>query len=304
VKGRKKCEHDAKESSRNMSEPITKYRFRLINAFKLSPNAGFKLRAYDGPRETLVYNYDDVAPYLDGVQWDVDPGALATHGDWPVEKREEFEIIGVNRLPLVRAACESGKYNAVVLLGGGDPGYLAAREIGHSYRIPVTTCAHAQMHLARMLGRTFSIVDISETHNMQMVNLVIQYGFTKECVSVRNVNFPLPRPGFSDEPSIEEERARALRGDSSGMLEAALAESVAAINEDGAETIMLGCSAAFWMRPFLQKRLAAEGWDVPVLEGTSCAIVMAKTLVDLRIDASGLMLPSERPKAWRRKKVF
>ena len=30
----------------------------------------------------------------------------------------------------------SGKPGAIVLLGGGDPGYLEAREIGRQYRLP------------------------------------------------------------------------------------------------------------------------------------------------------------------------
>ncbi|MEA2935870.1 MAG: allantoin racemase [Variibacter sp.] len=282
----------------------SKYRFQLINAFRLSANSGFNLRAYDGPKETLVYNYADVAPFLEDVAWDVHPGASATHGDWPVEKLEEFDIVGVNRLPLVREACTSGKYNAVVLLGGGDPGYMAAREIGRSYGIPVTSAAHAQMHIARMLGRKFSIVDISETHNMRMVDLVIQYGFRQECASVRNVSFPLPRPGYPDEPPIEAERAKAVRGEPSAMLDAAFEEAVAAIEEDGADVIMLGCSAAFWLQPFLQRRLEDAGWEVPVLEGARCAIQLAKLFVDLGVTASGLMLPSERPKAVRRKKLL
>ena len=39
-------------------------------------------------------------------------------------------------------------------------------------------------------------------------------------------------------------------------------------------------------------------------EGARCAIEVAKTLVDLGVDASGLAFPSERPAKWRRKKVF
>ena len=130
--------------------------------------------------------------------------------------------VGNNRLPLVREACAGGKYNAIVLLGGGDPGYMEAREIAHQYRIPVTSSAHAQMHLAGLLGNKFSIVDIAETHNMQMYHLVVQYRMTERCASIRNVNYPLPSPNFPNDRPIQAERDRAVQSGSSDMLEAAV----------------------------------------------------------------------------------
>ena len=282
----------------------SKYRFLLINAFSLAPGSSFQLRSFTGPKETQLSNYEDLKPFLDGIDWDLNPGAPSTHGNWPVTTKFEFMSVGYNRLPLVREACASGKYNAIVLLGGGDPGYMESREIGRQYRIPITTSAHAQMHIAGLLGNKFSIVDISETHNMQMYNLVVQYRFTDKCASIRNVNYPLPRPRHDDPGSIEAEKEKASRGEPSGMLEAAEREAIAAIEEDGAEVILLGCSAAFWLQPFLQRRLAAAGWDVPVLEGFRCAIELAKLFVDLGVGSSGLMIPSERPVRWRRKKTF
>jgi Asp/Glu/hydantoin racemase len=287
-----------------MTAPSSKFRFLLINAFSLAPGSTFLMRAYDGPKEAQLHNYADVAPFLADVDWDLDPGALATHGNWPVETKQEFLSVGANRLPLVREACASGRYNAIVLLGGGDPGYMEAREIGRSHGIAVTSCAHAQMHVAGLLGNRFSIVDVSETHNMQMYHLVVQYRMTDRCASIRNINFPLPKPNFPDEHPIHVERDNALRGEPSAMLDAAVAESIAAIEEDGADVIILGCSAAYWMQPLLQKRLHAIGWDIPVLEGYRCAIEVAKTLVGLGVDASGLAFPGERPAKWRRKKVF
>lgn len=287
-----------------MTAQASKYRFLLINAFSLAPGNDFQMRSYSGSKEEQIYNYKDVAPFLAGIDWDLNPGALATHGNWPVTTKQEFMSVGSNRLPLVREACESGKYNAIVLLGGGDPGYMEAREIGRAHRIPITACAHAQMHVAGLLGNKFSIVDIGETHNMQMYQLVLQYRMTDRCASIRNINYPLPTPNFPNDKPIPVERDRALRGEHSGMLEAAVQESIAALEEDGADVIILGCSAAFWMQPLLQKRLAEIGWDVPVLEGFRCALSVAKTLVDLGVDASGLAFPSERPAKWRRKKVF
>ena len=87
-------------------------------------------------------------------------------------------------------------------------------------------------------------------------------------------------------------------------MEVAVKEAVAAIEEDGAEVITFGCSGTFWLQPFLEKRLSDMGWEIPVLEGYSCAITLAKAMVNLGVDVSGLTFPSDRPKKWRRKKTF
>ena len=279
-----------------------KYRFLVVNAFSLSENAGYRMRAYTGRREDMVLNHDLAAPLLVDVEWDAHAGAPAAHGDWPVETREEFLSVGANRLRVVREACESGKYNAIILLGGGDPGYLAAREIGKRFGVAVTSCAHAQMHLAGMLGNSFSIVDISEVHNMQMAELVHLYRMSDRCTSIRNMDFPLSRPANAGRPTIPEQKARHERGERSDMVEQAVVQAVAAIEEDGAEVLLLGCSAAYWLQPVLARRLAALGWEVPVLEGVRSAVAMAKLLVDLGETASGLMLPSDPPRAIRRRK--
>jgi allantoin racemase len=281
-----------------------KFRFLLVQAFSLPESSAYQLRPFHGAKQERLMNYRDIAPLLEDVEWDLHPGATAPHGDWPVELGEEFLVVGASRLPIVREACESGKYNAIVLLGGGDPGFPEAREIARRYRIPVTANAHAQMHVAALLGNKFSIVDISEAHNMHMYNLVVRYRFAERCASIRNINFPMPRPAFPDARPLHREHARALAGERSEMVEAAIAESVAAIEEDGAEVIILGCSAAFWLQPLLQRRLEEIGWEVPVLEGYRCAIGLAKLMVNLGIDASGLAFPSDHPKKWRRKKVF
>ena len=281
---------------------MSKPRLLLINAFCL-PEGTYALRPAQGPRESLVMDYANVAHLLAETDWDVHPGAMATHGDWAVETREEFLIVGANRLPLVRAACESGKYDAIVLLGGGDPGFPESREIARRHGIPVTSCAHAQMHIATMVGHRFGVIDISESHNVQMANLVVQYRFTEHCTGIRNIDFPLPRPANAGRPSIADEKAKALRGEPSAMLDAAFVACEAAIEEDGAESLILGCSAAFWMQPLLQQRLEAAGWDVPVLEGYRCAIEMAKLLIALKLDASGLAFPKDPPRRSRRRKL-
>jgi Asp/Glu/hydantoin racemase len=286
-----------------MSAPAKKYRFLLIQAFHLPPNTPHAHRSFDGPKEQCLMNYEENKTLLADVEWDLNKGPLVTYGDWPVETREEFCLVAAARLRVVREACEAGRHNAIVLLGGGDPGHVESREIGRRFGVAVTSCANAQMHVATMLGDRFSIIDISETHNMRMRDLVVQYRYSDRCASIRNIDFPLPRPPFTDTRPIDVEKARAERGETSDMLEAALAAAIAAIEDDGAEVLVLGCSAAYWMQSHLERRLAQIGWDVPVLEGYRCAIEQAKLMVDLGLTASGVAFPVDHPRKWRRRKT-
>jgi allantoin racemase len=287
-----------------MATEHKKFRFFLVQAFSLPKESKYLHRPIEGPKETRLMNYEHVKHLLEDVEWDLHPGPVAPYGDWPVENREEFALVAAGRLPIVREACESGKYNAIVLLGGGEPGFPESREIARRYGIPVTSCAFSQMHVASLLGNKFSVIDLAESHNMYYYDLVVRHHFADRCASIRNINYPLPRPPQTGESAVHLAKNKVLRGETSEIMEAAVREALEAIEEDGAEVITFGCSALFWMQPILQKRLKETGWEVPVLEGYSCAITLAKAMVSLGVDASGLMFPSDRPKKWRRKKIF
>lgn len=301
---------DAADKIRKRTDDVAggkKYRFLFIQPFQLPRGSRYADKYHSDalPKEQrLRMNYLNIGHLLEDVEWDFHGGPVAPYGDWAVETREEFAYVAAARLPIVREACGSGKYNAIVLLGGGEPGFLESREIARRYGIAVSSCAFSQMHIATMLGNRFSVIDFAESHNMYYYDLVVRHGLADRCASIRNINYYHARPGHEEESSIADERERALRGEPCSAVERAVEAAVAAIKEDGAEVLTFGCSDAFWLQPFLQKRLDALGWEVPVLEGYSCAIVLAKLFVDLGVDASGLMFPSDRPRQWRHKKVF
>jgi len=280
------------------------FRLLLIQAYSMPPGANYSLRKPGATREDSIMNYDIVAPLLDGVDWEVNPGPVSFHGTSLVETREEFLQISVGRLPIVRDACESGKYNAIVLLGGGDPGFAESCEIAQRFGIPVTACANAQMHVASMLGSRFSVIDISEAHSVHYRNLVWTYGFAGRCASLRNLDSPLPREGFAGGVTISDERDAVAAGRPSALLEAAVDEAEAAIENDGAEVIIIGCSALYWMQPHLQRLLGDRNWNIPVLEGYSCAIEMAKMKARLGLSVSGVAFPTAPASRSRRVKRF
>ena len=277
-----------------------KYRFYLIPPIR---EAGDDV-VIELSKEQRLPGYDSLKNLLDDIDWDLHTGPLRPSGFRPLGQREGFCFMAAARLPIVREACESGKYNAIVLLGGADPGFTESREIAKHYNIPVTSCAFAQMHLASTLGNKFSIIDIAEAHNMVLYDLVVRYHFTQRCASIKNIDTPLTKNLRPGEISIQKEQEKALRGEPSEAVERAVHEAVSAIEEDGAEVITFGCSPSYWLRPFVEKGLNEMGWEIPVLEGYSCAITLAKAMVDLGVDVSSLYLPGDHLERWRKKKVF
>lgn len=283
--------------------PDTKHRFLLIGAFHLQKAADLRMRG-DSKTDRLM-NIAHLAPLLEDVYWDFHIGPFAQYGDWPVENREEFTLVAADRLAIVRAACQSKRYNAIILLGGGEPGAFEAREIARAYGIPVVSCGFAQMHIAKMLGNKFSVLDVAEQHNMYYSSLIRRHRLTDHCASVLNINLPHWRPGAPDpEMHLTAERERYYETNHSDVIDIAVQAAIEAIEEDGAEVITMGCSGAFWMKWPMEERLKEIGWEVPVLEGYSSAVAVAKMMVDLKIDASGLTFPSAHPKNIRTKKVI
>ena len=268
-----------------------KYRFLFIPASSKNPS--------DKPKEQRLVNYSSVQHLLDDVEWDLHKGGPGSA--W-VLNRESYLYAAAGLLPIVREACESGHYNALVILGGGDPGVSESREIARKYGVAVTGCGWAQMHIACMLGNRFSVLDFPEAHNMYYADLVAKYRYAERCASIRNIDIPNPLPGSDAKSWLYVEKEMALRGEPAPVVDRAVKEAVAAIEEDGAEVITLGCSGTFWLQPFVAKGLREIGWEVPVLEGYQCAIEAAKLLVDLGVNASGLAFPADRPQQWRRKK--
>jgi len=277
----------------------SKYRFLLIPPFRLPDPEQYTVPAYSEPaevaRERRLLNSEFVLPHLADVDWELHPGAEPPYGNWSVETREEFAHAAVARMELVREACESGKYNAVILLGGGEPGFLESREIGRKHGVVVTANAFSQMYLATMLGDGFSIIDIEGVHNVYYRDLIRHHQLERRCRSIRNIGYSLPRPGDTDADTLTAQCRLAEKGERSVAVERAVDQAEKAILEDGAEVITMGCSMVFFLQPHIKEGLRARGWDVPVLEGYTASIELAKLMVNLGVNASGITYMDERP---------
>ena len=156
----------------------------------------------------------------------------------------------------------------------GDTGLDAAREAAAG---PVVGMTEAALYAAAMIAPVFSIVTLPRRTRIFAERVVLQAGLERRCGRVRAIDVDV----------LEcEDETRAV-------FDAFVAEARAAIREDGAEAIILGCAG---LSPLVAPLRDALG--VPVIEGVSVAVKMVEGLVTLGLATSkmgGLAYPPAKP---------
>lgn len=152
---------------------------------------------------------------------------------------------------------EKEGYNAAIIGCFYDPGLREAREL---VSIPVVGVAEATMHVAATLGHKFSIIVGRRKHVPKMEDNVHLYGLEKKLASFRILNFTVPM--MIKEP----EKLKA----------AILKEAKKAVDEDGAEVIVLGCTGESGFMKELMAKIKA-----PVLDPVVVSWKYAEMLADL-----------------------
>ena len=137
----------------------------------------------------------------------------------------------------------------------GDPGLDAARELANG---PVIAIAEAAMHTASFLGRGFSVVTTLGRTTGRAWELAERYGMHRFCRNVRACEVPVLDLELPDSPA----RQRIL------------AECKLAVEDDGADAIVLGCAGM----ADLCAELTAE-LGVPVVDGVAAATKQVEALV-------------------------
>ncbi|KAJ9607393.1 hypothetical protein H2200_008466 [Cladophialophora chaetospira] len=169
--------------------------------------------------------------------------------------------------------------SAVIIDCMGDPGLRPARE---AVTIPVLGPAETSMHLAAMLGQKFCIVTVLESVRPMMMNNVRLYGVQEKLASIRVVDIPV----------LEIHQ----RGDE--VQEALAGEALAAVEQDGADVIILGCTGFLGCADKIRKRLLVAKYDVPVIDPIPATFCMAEALVRSGLSHSKKAYPYFREKAF------
>lgn len=150
--------------------------------------------------------------------------------------------------------------DAIIIDCMGDPGMKAVREV---VSIPVLGPSETCMHLAAMLGHRFSVVTVLDSVVPMLENLAKIYGVSEKLASVRSIGVPV----------LELEAAPERVGD-----ELAKA-SLAAVQEDGAHAIVLGCTGFLGCAEAITAALKAKGFELPVIDPIPTTVCMAAGVV-------------------------
>ena len=182
------------------------------------------------------------------------------------------EALAIPGVILRSYEAERGGCDAVVVDCFGDPGVKAAREV---LSIPVVGPGEASMHIAAALGHRFSVVTVLDSVYSLLHNNCKIYGLESKLASLRSINVPV----------LDLHKGKA------DLAELLVAESVKAIDEDGAHMIVLGCTGMAGLANAIQEGLTQKGYSIPVIDPIVAALKMAQILVEMKLSHSKLTYP-------------
>lgn len=192
------------------------------------------------------------------------------HGPVSIESAYEEALVVPPTLDLVRKAEDDG-YDAVVLACFSDPGLEAAREL---VSIPVVGIEEASLHVAAQLGYRFTILTTFHRRVPTRTEHVSLRGLGERLASVR----PLEMSVLEMDAQPERTRTRLLQ------------VAAAAVDQDGAEVIVLGCAGLTGYASDLERELG-----VAVVDPTPVAVLTAEMLVRLGLRHSKRALYAAPP---------
>ena len=214
---------------------------------------------------------DDVVPPL--------PGFIAGETDWLPEgpssiecRADEARVVPLV-LDRVLAAAADG-VDGIVLNCFMDPAVEPARELVH---IPVAGPAQSSMALASTLGARFSVILPAASGAPIVAEQAARHVGRERLASVRAVEMPV-----------------AELHDAERLSAALVTEAERAIDDDGADVVILGCTGMCGVTR--RVRDALGGRDVPIIDPTLAAVgaVVAQVVLGVHHSGAAYAVP-----AWR-----
>ncbi|MBN9016000.1 MAG: aspartate/glutamate racemase family protein [Rhizobiales bacterium] len=194
------------------------------------------------------------------------------HGPASIESEYEIAMSVPGTIAKAIEAEREGA-DAIVIDCMGDPGLRAVREV---VSIPVLGPAETAMHIAAMLGHRFSVVTVMRRLRAQFENEAAVYGLSTKMASVRHVDIPV----LELEDDLPVTQARLVE------------QAMIAVEHDGAEAVIFGCTGLLGCASAVRAGLLAKGIDIPVIDPIPTAVSIAAALARVGLSQSKLTYPA------------
>ncbi len=210
------------------------------------------------PVGTTVFDADTVKILNAAKRPDTQVDVVSLPADRPrhLEYHAYEALVVADIVRLTQQAAD--KYDAVAIGCFYDVGLREAREV--SGRAVVTAPCQSATAIASNLGNTFSVLVGRRKWIPKMRENVHHYGHGSRLVSMRPLEL-----GVHDFQTNHDETCRRL-----------LAEGRQAVEEDGAEVLILGCTAEYGFYETMQRELG-----VPVIDAVLAPFKYAEFLAEL-----------------------
>ena len=149
-------------------------------------------------------------------------------------------------------------FNAVVIACFDDTGLW---ELKQKSPIPVIGIGEAGYHAAMLLARTFSVVTTLPISVPVLEENISNYGISSRCARVRASNVPVLE--LEANPEISTQKIEN--------------EIIAALKEDGASAIVLGCAGMADIASEFERK-----FNVPIIDGVKSAIGLCEALTKVK----------------------
>ncbi|MFD1159428.1 aspartate/glutamate racemase family protein [Roseovarius aestuarii] len=152
--------------------------------------------------------------------------------------------------------------DAIVIACFDDTGLDAVRSL---VSVPVLGIGEAAYHAASMIANKFGVITTLSRSVPGLEHNLLRYGLAQKCSGVRATEIPVLKLEEGDPATLDKIRT----------------EIRAAIDQDKAEAIVLGCAGM----ADLMAQLSAE-FGLPVIDGVAAGVTFAEALVSIKLGTS------------------
>lgn len=167
------------------------------------------------------------------------------------------------------------KFDGIFIDCFGEPGVSVVREL---VDIPVVGGFEPAVATACMVSRKFSVITVVQSVVSMIGSLARDMGVSDNLASVRIVDIPVEGLG-----NVELLKFKLLE------------QSEKAIREDGAESIVLGCTGMLNVAKYLENELRALNLPAPVIDPTTAAIGLLQSFIRSGTSQSRLTYSKQKP---------